>query len=186
MTKEIDLNTVPEGLPAPVDDGAAGHLVGLRLPALRLSATNGTSVTLSEIVPRTVFFCYPMTGRPGQPLPDGWDQIPGARGCTPQACSYRDKYNEFASSGVTVYGISTQTTEDQIEAAERLHLPYLLLSDERGELTRALKLPTFRAGAKTRIRRLTFVATNGLIEKVWYPVFPSDSDTPLVLAWLHR
>lgn len=184
MTKEPDYTQVPEGLPAPVDDGGASHLVGLPLPPITLAASDGTSVEIARTEGILVLFCYPMTGKPGVALPDGWDSIPGARGCTPQACSYRDRYSDFVNAGARVYGVSTQSSPDQREAAERLHLPFPLLSDEKGELTRVLGLPTFDADGKTRLKRLTIAAKDGRIAKVWYPIFPSDSDAPLVLDWL--
>ncbi|MBA3657677.1 MAG: peroxiredoxin, partial [Gemmatimonadaceae bacterium] len=141
MSKEIDLNKVPEGLPAPVDDGSAQHLVGLELPGVCLASSGGNPVALAGLKGKVVIFCYPMTGRPGESLPDGWDQIPGARGCTPQACAYRDNHREFESAGAAVFGVSTQSTEDQKEAATRLSLPYPLLSDEGRQLQNALDLP---------------------------------------------
>lgn len=184
MIKAEDYTQVPEGLPTPEDDGGASHLVGLALPEVTLPATDGTSVEIARIDGTVVLFCYPMTGRPGAALPDGWDSIPGARGCTPQACSYRDSYSDFVNAGAVVYGVSTQSTPDQREAAERLHLPFPLLSDEGGELTGKIHLPTFEADGKTRLKRLTIAAKQGRIAKVWYPIFPSNSDASVVLDWL--
>jgi peroxiredoxin len=168
---------LPEDLPVPEDDGAADHLTGLALPPLALQATDGTSVRLDELTGRTVVFAYPRTGRPGEPSLGGdeqWDAIPGARGCTPQACSFRDQYAQFAAAGARVLGLSTQDTEYQREAAERLHLPYSLLSDQRLELATALDLPTFEVDGVTLLKRLTLLLRDGVIESVVYPVFPPN------------
>jgi len=179
-----DLNVLPEGLPAPVDDGACTHLLGKRLPAIDLPATSGQRVELSALPRTTVIYCYPLTGRPDRSLPDGWNEIPGARGCTPQSCAFRDHYLELRSLGVDVYGLSTQATEYQREAAERLHLPYELLSDADLKLVRALELPTFETGSMTLIKRLTLIVAGGMIEKVFYPVFPPDKNAEEVVEWL--
>lgn len=184
MSNGIDLFKVPDGLPAPSDDGAAAHLVGLPLPDVSLASTSGKSVSLAARPGVTVVFCYPMTGRPSEALPEGWDQIPGARGCTPQACGYRDSHGEFEKLGVSVFGISTQSPDDQREAATRLGLPYPLLSDERQDFQRSVNLPVFTAGGKVRLRRLTMAAVDGIIQRAWYPIFPSDSDVPMVLDWI--
>lgn len=182
------LFNLPEGLPVPVDDGACDHLPGMTIPGIGLPATDGTTVRLDETgAPRTVVFAYPRTGRPNEDPPGGlvaWDAIPGARGCTPQACGYRDRYEEFVRRGVRVFGLSTQDTAYQREAAERLQLPYPILSDERLELTRALRLPTFETTGLTLLRRHTTIVNNGRIEGVLYPVFPSDRDAENVIAWL--
>src|SRR6201982_3375570 len=139
-----DPNILPAGLPVPQDDGAARHLEGLRLPSLTLAATDGSEVDLASLSGRTVVYIYPRTGRPGQPLPDGWDAIPGARGCTPQSCSFRDHFAELKALGVDhLFGLSTQDPDYQREAAERLHLPFAILSDEHLKLTRAMNLPIF-------------------------------------------
>lgn len=181
-----DLNALPEGLPVPVDDGAGARLLGRRLPAVKLQATTGQSVDVSALSGTTVIYCYPLTGRPDLSLPDGWDDIPGARGCTPQSCAFRDHYQELRHLGVDVYGLSTQTTEYQREAVERLHLPYALLSDAGMELVQALKLPIFEAGAMTLLKRLTLIIADGVIVKVFYPVFPPDKNAGEVVAWLKQ
>jgi peroxiredoxin len=168
---------LPEDLPVPEDDGAADHLSGTALPPIALQATNGTSVRLDELTGRTVLFAYPRTGRPGEPSLGGdeqWDAIPGARGCTPQACSFRDRYAQFAAAGARVLGLSTQDTGYQQEAVERLHLPYPLLSDQRLELATALGLPTFEVDGVTLLKRLTLLVRDGVIETVIYPVFPPN------------
>src|SRR6476661_3448081 len=119
---------LPPDLPRPVDDGATGHLPGMLLPEIALRATSGRLIDLSKFsAPRTILYCYPMTGVPGMPLPDGWDLIPGARGCTPQTCGFRDAYGEFAQWQTAVFGISAQTTEYQSELAARLDLPFEIL-----------------------------------------------------------
>src|SRR5215470_389480 len=153
-----DLMQLPPDLPIPNDDGAAGHLPGLALPDLALAATDGSRVTLSRLSGRVVIYAYPRTGEPGKPSPDGWDAIPGARGCTPQSCAFRDHYATLLSLGVRqVYGLSTQDTSYQREAAARLHLPFPLLSDSEFELVRALRLPTFTVGTMLLLKRLTLV-----------------------------
>ena len=185
MTK--DYSGLPEDLPRPHDDGACAHLPGTRMPALRLPATTGEDVDLAALpAGRTVVFVYPMTGRPGVALPDGWDEIPGARGCTPQNCSIRDLHREFADLGVAVFALSTQSTDYQAEMAERLHLPYRVLSDEDYALADALRLPTFVANQERLIRRLTLVVKDGMIEHVFYPVFPPDTSTQVVFHWLQE
>ncbi len=183
--REKDLLTVPADLPVPIDDGAADHLNGMRLPSIALTSTRGREVDLSHEPSRLlVIYCYPRTGRPDQPIPDGWDAIPGARGCTPQNCAYRDRSAAFESLGAAVYGLSTQTPEYQREMAERLQLPYEVLSDHERALTRALRLPTFDFNGETLIKRLSMVVRDGVIEHVAYPVFPSDADAPAILEWL--
>lgn len=175
---------LPDDLPVPVDDGAVDHLPGMRLPALALPATDGSAVDLSTLRGRSVVYVYPRTGRPDQPLPTGWDAIPGARGCTPQSCAYRDLAAELAALGARVLGLSTQDTAYQREAAERLQLPFPLLSDESLAFAAALALPTFEVDDMILIRRLTLVANDGVIETVFYPVFPPDADAANVAAWL--
>jgi peroxiredoxin len=177
---------LPADLPVPIDDGACDHLPGVRLPALALPATDGGMVTLSTLPGRSVVYVYPRTGRPDQQLPTGWDEIPGARGCTPQSCAYRDLAAELASLGARVFGLSTQDTAYQQEAAVRLHLPFPLLSDERLALATALALPTFQVDGMTLIKRLTLVIDDGVIETVFYPVFPPDADAANVAAWLRE
>lgn len=172
-------------LPAPEDDGAAAHLPGLRLPPVPLQATDGGVVDLAALPGTVVVYAYPMTGRPDTPLPDGWDMIPGARGCTPQSCAFRDHFAELRALGVDrLFGLSTQTPAYQTEAAERLHLPFPLLSDAGFALTDALKLPTFETSGMRLLKRLTLVLANGRISKVFYPVFPPDQNAGIVLDWL--
>jgi peroxiredoxin len=186
MSEPTTYATLPDDLPQPQDDGACAHLPGRRLPALALPATQGGPVDLSALPGRTAVFVYPMTGRPGVALPDGWDAIPGARGCTPQNCAIRDSHRAFADLGVAVYALSTQTTAYQAEMAERLHLPYPVLSDAELRFARALNLPTLEADGMPLIRRLTLVVKDGVIEQVFYPVFPPDRSTEPVLAWLKK
>ncbi|WP_279477898.1 peroxiredoxin [Aureimonas sp. SK2] len=182
-----EFTTLPEGLEPPTDDGGASHLVGRRLPAVALSSTAGGRVDLSAIRGLCVVYAYPMTGRPGAPLPGGWNEIPGARGCTPQACSFRDHWNDLRELGVSaVYGVSTQTTAYQREAAERLHLPFPLLSDAALEFQEMLDLPTFEADGETLLKRLTMIARDGEIIAALYPVFPPDRSAADVAEWLRR
>lgn len=178
---------LPADLPVPVDDGAGDHLQGTRCPQIELLATDGQTVRLDTIRGRTVVYAYPRTGEPGKPsLVEDWDQIPGARGCTPESCGFRDHHAELQAAGAGVYGLSTQDTGYQREAATRLGLPFALLSDERLELTRALRLPTFEAAGHTLLKRLTLLLEDGSIERVWYPVFPPDTHAEEVLAWLRE
>ena len=188
MTEPRNLLDLPADLPVPVDDGACDHLPGMRLPSLALPATDGGMVDLSTLPGRSVVYIYPRTGRPDQPLPTGWDEIPGARGCTPQSCAYRHRSAELAALGTRVFGLSTQDTDYQQEAAARLHLPFPLLSDERLQLATALALPIFQVDGMTLIKRLTLVIDDGAIETVFYPVFPPDADAVNVVEWLrgHR
>jgi peroxiredoxin len=186
MTEPRNFLDLPTNLPVPVDDGACDHLPGMWLPSLALPATDGTMVDLSTLSGRSVVYVFPRTGRPDQPLPTGWDEIPGARGCTPQSCAYRDRAVELATLGARVFGLSAQDTAYQQEAVERLHLPFPLLSDERLELTRALSLPTFAVDGMTLIKRLTLVVDDGAIETVFYPVFPPDADAADVATWLRE
>jgi peroxiredoxin len=185
MTTPHDPNVLPADLPVPRDDGAARHLTGRKLPALALAATDGSRVDLSKLRGRTVVYIYPRTGVPGQASPDGWDQIPGARGCTPQSCAFRDHFAELKRLGVAhLYGLSTQDTAYQSEAVERLHLPFPLLSDQKLELSRALELPTFTVAGMTLLKRMAWVIDDGAITKVFYPVFPPDKNAEEVIAWL--
>ena len=177
---------LPKDLPRPVDDGAATHLQGMALPTVVLPATDGASVDLSRIPGRVVIYVYPMTGRPGVALPDGWDGIPGARGCTPQSCAFRDHYAELQSLNTAVFGLSTQDTDHQKEARDRLHLPFELLSDSEHRLKQLLRLPTFAVAGRELYKRLTLVADAGRISKVFYPVFPPDQNAGDVLAWLRQ
>jgi peroxiredoxin len=179
-----DPMTLPSDLPEPEDDGAADHLPGAALGDVTLAGTDGSSVRVAAL-PRAVLFAYPRTGPPNQPhLVEDWDLIPGARGCTPEACSFRDLHTAFADAGAAVYGVSTQDTDFQREAAERLHLPFPLLSDADLALTSALRLPTFEAAGQTLLKRLTLVVSDGRVEHVFYPVFPPDTHADDVLAWL--
>lgn len=179
------LEALPADLPAPEDDGACAHLPGLPMPALPLPSTQGGSVDLNApYAGRTVLYAYPMTGRPDTPLPDGWDAIPGARGCTPQSCSFRDHQAELAALNTRVFGLSTQSTDYQREASERLHLPFALLSDEKLSLTEALRLPTFAVGGARLLKRATLIIDAGKITHVLYPVFPPDRSAEGTLAWL--
>jgi peroxiredoxin len=172
-------------IPTPSDDGGASHLIGLRLPTISLLATSGEKIDLSRLKGRTVVYAYPMTGQPGVPLPDGWDMVPGARGCTPQSCAFRDHAEELGSAGAqAIFGLSTQASAYQTEAAERLHLPFSLLSDEDLSLANALPLPTFVVTEMTLLKRLTLVIRDGQIEHVFYPIFPPDSNAADVIAWL--
>jgi peroxiredoxin len=184
-TTPHDPNVLPEGIPAPRDDGAARHLTGMRLPPVALGGTDGSRVDLSKLAGRTVVYVYPRTGVPGQPLPDGWDAIPGARGCTPQSCSFRDHFAELKALGVArVFGLSTQHTDYQREAAERLHLPFPVLSDADLQLARAIDLPTFAVAGMTLHKRMVLVIDDGVVSKVFYPVFPPDKSAEEVIAWL--
>jgi peroxiredoxin len=181
---EVDWSKIP----APEDDGAARHLTGMAVPDVALAATDGTQVSLAKLPGRVVVFAYPRTGVPGQvsPVPD-WDMIPGARGCTPQACAYRDLHKELTAAGAArVLGLSTQDTAYQREAAERLHLPFPLLSDQKLALASALRLPLMQVGGMTLIKRLAMIVDDGRIAKVFYPVFPPDRNAGDVLAWLQQ
>ena len=172
-------------LPRPVDDGAASHLSGVALPDIALPATTGPDVPLARLAGRTVLYAYPMTGKPGVALPGGWDGIPGARGCTPQACAFRDHYAELRGAGAEhVFGISTQDTAYQREAAERLHLPFPLLSDAALRLTTALRLPVMLVDGAMLLRRMALIIEDGIIAHVFYPVFPPDRNAADVLQWL--
>lgn len=176
---------LPSGIPVPQDDGAADHLAGTRLPDLMLAATDGSNVCLSKLAGRTVIYIYPRTGVPGIDPPPGWDMIPGARGCTPQSCSFRDHFGELRALGVAhVFGLSAQDTAYQQEAATRLQLPFPILSDEKLGLAKALRLPTFNAASMTLLKRMALVIDNGIITKVFYPVFPPDQSAAQVIAWI--
>jgi peroxiredoxin len=176
---------LPDDLPVPLDDGAARHLTGLALPDVALAATDGSAVNLSRLSGRTVVYVYPRTGRPGQPTPTGWNAIPGARGCTPQSCSFRDHFNDLRTLGVAhVYGLSSQDSAYQREAVERLHLPFAILSDADLTLRRALRLPTFEVDGMVLLKRMALVIDDGAIVKVFYPVFPPDRSAAEVVAWL--
>jgi peroxiredoxin (alkyl hydroperoxide reductase subunit C) len=175
-------------IPAPTDDGGATHLTGTQVPEVPLAATDGTSVSLGKLAGRVIVFAYPRTGEPGKPsLVDDWDMIPGARGCTPQSCAFRDLHKVLIEAGASrVFGLSTQDTAYQRAAVDRLHLPFPLLSDERLALTKALRLPTMEAAGPTLIKRLAMVIDDGKITKVFYPVFPPDRNAADVLTWLEE
>jgi peroxiredoxin len=178
---------LPPDLPVPKDDGAADHLAGMALPAAPLPSTLGGAADLLELSrDRLVAYVYPRTGTPGQPSPAGWDDIPGARGCTPQSCAYRDSLAEFTSLGATVVGISTQSPDEQREFAAREHIPFPLLSDSGLRLRDALSLPTFEVEGMTLYKRLTFIAESDKIVETFYPVFPPDRNAAEVLSWLTR
>ena len=180
-----DPTVLPPNIPVPEDDGATRHLTGIKLPDLALPATSGGPVNLSKLKGRTVLYIYPRTGVPGQALPTGWDTIPGARGCTPQSCSFRDHFGELKRLGVAhLFGLSAQDTAYQQEAATRLHLPFPILSDEKLAFTRALRLPTFSVDGMTLIKRMALVIDDGTITKVFYPVFPPDKNAEEVITWL--
>lgn len=172
-------------LPAPEDDRAARHLPGMAMASVSLPATDGSTVDVSSLKGRVVIYAYPRMGRPGESNPDGWDLIPGARGCTTQTCSFRDHFAELKSLGVRyLFGLSTQDTAWQQEAAERLHLPFPTLSDEFLELATAMRFPTFETAGMTLLKRMTLVIQDGIIEQVFYPVFPPDQNATAVTAWL--
>jgi peroxiredoxin len=184
LPRADDIHVLPPDLPEPVDDGAADHLPGMRMPAVALPSTAGREVRLDEQPGRVVVFCYPRTGRPGEELPAGWNDIPGARGCTPETCGFRDRHGPFAELGVRLFGLSTQETEYQREMVERLDVPFEVLSDAELRLTRALPLPTFELDGMTLLNRITLVIDDGAIEHVFYPVFPPDTHAAAVLDWL--
>ena len=176
--------SIPIDLPIPLDDGACDHLENMSIPNVSLWSTDDQEVNLSSLSDWNVIFCYPMTGRPGVPIPEGWVKIPGAAGCTPQACSYRDNYAELKRNSIGIYGISTQKSEVQKEASNRLGLPYPLLSDENNSFSSALKLPMLEVGGSKLIKRLTLILKDGVIKKCFYPVFPPDKNVVEVIAWL--
>jgi peroxiredoxin len=176
---------LPPDIPVPLDDGGARHLTGMKLPDLALPATSGSAVNLSKLRGLTVLYIYPRTGVPGVDLPTGWNDIPGARGCTPQSCSFRDHHAELKALGIAqVYGLSVQDTAYQQEAATRLHLPFPLLSDETLAFTKALRLPTFSVDGMTLTKRMAWVIDDGVITQVFYPVFPPDRSAAEVIAWI--
>lgn len=182
-----NLNQLPPHLPRPTDDGAARHVKGMRMPDLDLPSTANRPVNLSKVAsPRIVVYCYPMTGRPDRPLPAGWDDIPGARGCTPETCGFRDHHRDLARLQAQVFGVSTQDTAYQQEMVSRLQVPFEVLSDERMMLTRALRLPVFTVDGMTLLKRLTLIVRHGAIEHVFYPVFPPDVHAEEVITWLKR
>jgi peroxiredoxin len=182
-----NLNQLPANLPRPKDDGGAKHLQGMAIPDLALPSTANRLVNLSKVsAPRIVVYCYPMTGQPGKALPAGWDEIPGARGCTPETCGFRDHHKDLAKLRAEVFGLSTQSTAYQQEMVKRLEVPFEVLSDEHLAFTRALRLPTFTVEGMTLLKRLTLIVRNDRIEHVFYPVFPPDTHADEVIAWLKR
>jgi peroxiredoxin len=180
---------LPPDLPVPVDDGAADRLLGMRLPAIALVSTRGGSVDVAAAAAKArtlVLYVYPRTGTPGEPSPDGWDAIPGARGCTPQSCAFRDHHAELRTLGADVIGLSAQPTAEQAAFAAREHLPFALLSDRALRLARALTLPTFEAGGMRLYKRITLVVEDAAIAKAFYPVFPPDRNAADVITWLRE
>ena len=180
----MNLSQLPDNLPPPFDDGAASHLEGMRLCDMSFNATNNDVVNIQQLSGLVVLYVYPMTGHPDTPLPYGWDEIPGARGCTPQSCSFRDHYYELQKLNTQVFGLSTQETSYQLEAKERLHLPFELLSDVDLSLKTTMNLPTFVAAGMELYKRITLIARDGNICKVFYPVFPPGENAEEVLSWL--
>lgn len=180
-----NLLQLPDDLPVPEDDGAAAHLVGTAMPDIVLPTTSGGAVELARLPRRTVIYAYPRTGVPDEPkFYERWEDIPGARGCTPESCAFRDHHAELTRSGAEVFGMSTQDTAFQRDAVKRLHLPFAILSDDRLELTRAIRLPTFEVNGLTLLKRITLIVQEGRIEHVFYPVFPPDGHAEEVLGWL--
>lgn len=179
-----DLSKLPDDLPVPVDDGACAHLTGTRMPSVPLLATSGETVDLGTLPGTIVVYFYPMIGRPDSPALVGWDEIPGARGCTPQSCSFRDHQAELNRFGAKVFGVSAQSFEDQKEARARLHLPFELLNDSGFVLEEAMRLPTFEYAQLRLIKRISVIAVGGVIRKVFYPVFPPDRNAEAVIDWL--
>lgn len=186
MTRSDNINEIPSDIPIPEDDGACDHLEGLILPRVTLPTTAGGTITFAEIPGTTIIYIYPRTGRPDQELPTGWNDIPGARGCTPQSCAFRDHYTELWQRGATVFGLSTQTTDYQREAVERLELPFPLVSDANLAFANALDLPTFEVDGMQLIKRMTLICYEGWIEKVFYPVFPPHQNAEDVSAYLRE
>ena len=179
--------SLPDNLPVPQDDGSSAHLPGLKIPQLALTTTAGSTVDFSSLTGRSVIFCYPKTGLPGKEPPAAWNEIPGARGCTPQNCGFRDEYVNLQRAGVKqLFGLSTQSSSYQQEAAQRLDLPYLLVSDEKLALTHALNLPTFDFEGETLIKRLTLIVDDGVITHILYPVFPPDKSAADTLGWINQ
>jgi peroxiredoxin len=179
-----DFHALPDNLPKPIDDGACSHLVGLSFPAAWVESTSGISVNLSALAGTVVLYFYPMTGIPGSAPMVGWNDIPGARGCTPQSLCFRDSHAALVALGATVFGVSAQPLTAQKEAQTRLKLPFDLLNDSAFALTNALKLPTFDYAGTRLIKRLTLIVIDGVIAKVFYPVFPPDENATAVMAWL--
>lgn len=186
MTRKDNLYASLDDIPIPTDDGACDHLLGMSIPSVSLMSTAGRVVNLANTPGRTVVYCYPRTGRPNVDLPEGWNEIPGARGCTPQACAFRDHFKELQSLGAHVFGLSTQNSEYQQEAVERLQLPFELLSDSELTFTGELGLPTLEFESVVLIKRLTLIIFEGRIEKVFYPIFPPEKNAEEVIEWLSQ
>ena len=179
-----DLTNLPASLPVPQDDGGCDHLPGRALPAIELPSTAGRTVNLAELNIPTVLFFYPRNAQPHEPIPEEWNMIPGARGCTPHSCGFRDLHHEFKVLGFQIFGVSTQDTDYQKELVNRVHLPFEVLSDAKFELVKALQLPTFEYHGRQLIKRMAWVVEAGRITKVFYPVFPPDKNADEVLSWL--
>ena len=178
-----NLNVLPANLPVPEDDGACNHLESMRFPSLELISTSGNKIDIGSIPGLVVVYFYPLIGRPDSPPMLGWNEIPGARGCTPQSCAFRDLHDQFTQLGVSIYGASSQPHEEQVEASNRLHIPFELVSDASFALVSALRLPTFEYNSLTLVKRLTLILEDGVIKKVFYPVFPPNENAADVLAW---
>jgi len=179
-----DAYTLPEGLPAPEDDGACDHLPGLSMPSLTVDSSQGPLSLRALAVQRLVLYVYPRTGRPERLTPAGWDDIPGARGCTPQSCAFRDHHAELRALGAELAGLSAQPLDDQLEFAERNHIPYPVIADPDRRLGAALRLPTFEFEGDTLYKRVTLVFEGAHVAKFFYPVFPPDRNAADVSAWL--
>ncbi len=174
-------------IPAPKLDASLEHLNNFIIPEIKLSSTSGDEIDLSKLIGLTIIYVYPMTGQPNVALPEGWDEIPGARGCTPQSCSFRDNFSELKKLNIkNIFGLSSQTTKYQKEMSERLHLPYPILSDEKLVFANALKLPTFKVDNMSLIKRITLIINNNKIIKYFYPVFPPDQNVNDVIFWLRK
>jgi len=184
MAQPHDPTQLPADLPRPEDDGACDHLIGRPLHAVFLSSTRGDTLDLATRAGRTIVYCFPRAGQPGVALPDGWNDIPGARGCTPQSTAFRDQYDDIRALHADVVGISTQTAGEQQEIATRLNLPFPLLSDAEQRFSKSLELPTFVVDGSVMIKRLTLIVTEGIIDQVFYPVFPPDKAAEEVIVWL--
>jgi len=181
----MNLEQIPNGLPIPKDDGACDHLTGMEFPDLEFNCTNGSIINISKQTGNIVIYIYPMTGQPNVALPEGWNAIPGARGCTPQSCGFRDCHTELKKHA-TIYGLSTQPTEYQQEAKSRLHLPFNLLSDTEFLLKQKLSLATFNFVEIERYKRITLIIKECVIKKVFYPIFPPDKNAENVLNWFKQ
>jgi peroxiredoxin len=184
-TVTMDFTALPRDLPVPSDDGSADHLAGLRIPSLSFDATDGSVVELSTLRGTSIVYVYPMTGIPGVGQPDGWDLIPGARGCTAEARDFRDHFAELRAAGASsVYGLSAQSTAYQRDAVDRLHLPFAMLSDVGLRLAGAIQLPLFEVGGMQLYKRITLVVRDGVIDHAFYPIFPPDTHARAVIDWL--